>query len=103
MKRFGKKGKLAPRFVGPFRVLERIGKMAYRLELPDQLRCVHNVFQVLMLRKHIRDEDLPLVVDFRGYASSLCIDFQRELGGSLAVDRVFIQQQLPSEYWYDTF
>ena len=55
VKRFGAKGKLAPRFVGPFKVLERIGSMAYRLELPKQLKGVHDVFHVSMLRKFFRD------------------------------------------------
>ena len=53
--RFGKKGKLSPRFVGPFEVLERIGVVAYRLALPPLLSAVHNVFHVSMLRKYISD------------------------------------------------
>ncbi len=55
MKRFGKKGKLSSRFVGPFEVLERIGTMAYRIALPPELSNIHNVFHVLMLRKYIPD------------------------------------------------
>ena len=66
VKRFGAKGKLAPRFIGPFQVFERISSMAYRLDLPDQLKGVHNVFHVSMLRKFFRDEEQDLVVDFRG-------------------------------------
>ncbi|KAL5711122.1 hypothetical protein ACHQM5_021613 [Ranunculus cassubicifolius] len=46
VKRFGKRGKLSPRFVGPFRILERIGEVAYRLDLPDHMAGVHNVFHV---------------------------------------------------------
>ncbi|KAD6796321.1 hypothetical protein E3N88_07217 [Mikania micrantha] len=42
--RFGKKGKLAPRYVGPFEIIKRIGPVAYRLRLPDKLSCVHDVF-----------------------------------------------------------
>lgn len=53
--RFGKKGKLRPRFVGPFEILERIGSVAYRLALPPELAAVHNVFHVLMLRKYVHD------------------------------------------------
>ena len=49
--RFGKKGKLALRYVGPFAVIERIGLMAYRLELPASMAGIHNVFHVSMLRK----------------------------------------------------
>ena len=53
--RFGKKGKLSPRYVGPFRILERIGGAAYRIELPQQYAQIHNVFHVSMLRKYIPD------------------------------------------------
>ncbi|GMP34996.1 hypothetical protein CsSME_00027615 [Camellia sinensis var. sinensis] len=51
--RFGVRGKLSPRFIGPFEVLDRIGEVAYRLTLPPSLVGVHNVFHVLMLRKYI--------------------------------------------------
>ena len=60
--RFGKKGKLSPRFIGPFLILEVIGEVAYRLALPPQLAGVHPVFHVSMLRKYIRD--LSHVIDF---------------------------------------
>ncbi|KAL5576993.1 hypothetical protein UlMin_018692 [Ulmus minor] len=53
--RFGKKGKLSSRYVGPFEILERIGKVAYRLALPPQLSSVHNIFHVSMLRKYVPD------------------------------------------------
>ncbi|KAL6331976.1 hypothetical protein AAG906_020329 [Vitis piasezkii] len=49
--RFGKKGKLAPRFVGPFQIDKRVGLVAYKLILPQQLSLVHDVFHVSMLRK----------------------------------------------------
>ena len=53
--RFEKKGKLSPRFVGPFEILKCIGKVAYKLALPPTLAGVHNVFHVSMLRKYIPD------------------------------------------------
>jgi len=53
--RFGRKGKLAPRFVGPFPITERIGKLAYRVELPDKMAGVHNVFHISHLRKCVKD------------------------------------------------
>ncbi|XP_073046111.1 uncharacterized protein [Primulina eburnea] len=53
--RFGKKGKLSPRFIGPFEILDRVGDRAYRLALPPDLDRVHNVFHVSMLRKYVAD------------------------------------------------
>ena len=49
---FGKKGKLSPRFIGSYEVLERIGPVAYRLALPPELAKLHNVFHVSMLRRY---------------------------------------------------
>jgi hypothetical protein len=48
---FGVKGKLAPRYIGPFLILERYGLVAYRLQLPETLSAVHNVFHVSQLKK----------------------------------------------------
>ena len=53
--RFGKKGKLSPRFIGPFEILDRVGEVAYRLALPPSLSAVHPVFHVSMLRKYHGD------------------------------------------------
>ncbi|KAB2626006.1 S ribonuclease [Pyrus ussuriensis x Pyrus communis] len=53
--RFGKKGKLSPRYIGPYAVTERVGEVAYRLELPPELARVHNVFHVSMLRHYVAD------------------------------------------------
>ena len=53
--RFGKQGKLSPRFIGPFKVLERVGVVAYRLALPPSLSGVHEVFHVSILRKYTPD------------------------------------------------
>ena len=54
--RFGKKGKLNPRFIGPYEVLERIGPVAYHLALPLELAKLHNVFHVSMLQRYRSDE-----------------------------------------------
>ncbi|KAA0033475.1 pol protein [Cucumis melo var. makuwa] len=53
--RFERRGKLSPRFVGPFEIVERIGPVAYRLALPPSLSTVHDVFHVSMLRKYVLD------------------------------------------------
>ena len=53
--RFGKQGKISPRFIGPFEILERIGTIAYRLTLPPSMSGVHEVFHVSMLRKYTSD------------------------------------------------
>ena len=53
---FGKRGKLNPRYIGPYEILERVGKAAYRLALPPNLATVHNVFHVSMLKKYVPDK-----------------------------------------------
>ncbi|CAL2265878.1 unnamed protein product [Prunus armeniaca] len=53
--RFGKRGKLSPRYIGPYEITERIGPVAYRLALPIELSRIHNVFHVSMLRKYMPD------------------------------------------------
>ena len=55
MVRFGKRGKLSPRFIGPFEILERVGTVAYQLALPSSMSGVHEVFHVSMLRKYTPD------------------------------------------------
>ncbi|GKF31451.1 hypothetical protein Tco_0101249 [Tanacetum coccineum] len=62
--RFGKRGKLNPRYVGPFKVLKKIGAVAYKLELPQELSRVHNTFHVSNLKKCYSDD--PLVVPLEG-------------------------------------
>ena len=51
--RFGRRGKLSPRYIGPFKILSRVGDCAYQLALPPALSAVHNVFHVLILRKYV--------------------------------------------------
>ncbi|CAN6678909.1 unnamed protein product [Malus baccata var. baccata] len=53
--RFGKRGKLSPRYIGPYVIIEIVGEVAYRLELPSELSKVYNVFHVSMLRHYISD------------------------------------------------
>ncbi|GJY88163.1 putative reverse transcriptase domain-containing protein [Tanacetum coccineum] len=61
--RFGKRGKLNPRYVGPFKVLEKVGSVAYKLELPQELSRVHNTFHVSNLKKCYADEPLAVPLD----------------------------------------
>ncbi|GKE39403.1 hypothetical protein Tco_1462808, partial [Tanacetum coccineum] len=60
---FEKKGKLAPRFVGPFEITERIGPVAYRLRLPQELRSVHDMFRVSNIKKCLVDPTLQVPLE----------------------------------------
>ena len=69
--RFGRKGKLIPRFIGPYEILERVGPVAYRLALPLELAKLHDVFHVSMLRRYRSDpahilpvQDIQVQEDF---------------------------------------
>ena len=62
-RRFGKKGKLSPWFVGPFKILQKVGEVAYKLELPENMKGIHNVFHVSMLTKHLRDGSDEQILD----------------------------------------
>jgi hypothetical protein len=53
LRRFNIRGKLAPRYIRPFKILEQRGEVAYQLELPPQLLDVHDVFHVSQLKKHL--------------------------------------------------
>ncbi|GKF35155.1 hypothetical protein Tco_0108355, partial [Tanacetum coccineum] len=60
---FGKRGKLNPRYIGHFKILDKVGTHAYRLELPDQLSRVHNTFHVSNLKKCFVDKPLAIPLD----------------------------------------
>ena len=60
--RFGRRGKMRPRYIGPYEIIARVGPVAYRLYLPPELSKVHNVFNVSMLRKYIPDPS-PVLKD----------------------------------------
>ena len=61
--RFGTNGKLSLRYIGPFPIVARIGRLAYRLDLPDSMKGVHNVFHVSMLRKYLRDPEHHVILE----------------------------------------
>ncbi|GJV50897.1 putative reverse transcriptase domain-containing protein [Tanacetum coccineum] len=61
--RFGKRGKLNPRYIGPFKIIAKVGIVAYRLELPEQLSRVHSTFHVSNLKKCMADEPLAIPLD----------------------------------------
>ncbi|XP_073363150.1 uncharacterized protein [Aegilops tauschii subsp. strangulata] len=74
--RFHVKGKLAPRYIGPFKITERRGDVAYQLELPLELSDVHNVFQVTQLQKCLQVPDKP---DLYKDVDHQAIDLQPDL------------------------
>nr|GEU66668.1 putative reverse transcriptase domain-containing protein [Tanacetum cinerariifolium] len=61
--RFGKKGKLAPKFVGPFEITERLGPVAYKLRQPEELNGIHETFHVSNLKKCLADPILQIALD----------------------------------------
>ncbi|XP_060216535.1 uncharacterized protein LOC132644012 [Lycium barbarum] len=61
--RFGKKGKLCSRYIGPYRIVRRVGQVAYEYELPPELESVHPVFHTSMLRKCTRDPSQVVPID----------------------------------------
>ncbi|GJW60900.1 putative reverse transcriptase domain-containing protein [Tanacetum coccineum] len=61
--RFGKRGKLNPRYIGPFKVLTKVGTVAYRHELPDQISHVHSTFYISNLKKCLFEEPLAILLD----------------------------------------
>nr|GEX38357.1 hypothetical protein [Tanacetum cinerariifolium] len=75
--RFGKKGKLAPRFVGPFEITKRVGPIAYRLRLPEELNGVHDTFHVSNLKKFLADQSLHM--SFEEIQVDAKLNFAKEL------------------------
>ena len=69
--RFGKKGKLSPCYVGPYEILQRVGKFSYELKLPSELSSVHPIFYVSTLKKCISDPQSILRMK--------CLDFKDNL------------------------
>ena len=74
--RFGRGGKLSPRFIGPFDILERIGDVAYRLALPPQISRVHDVFHVSMLRKY--EPDPSHILEWNGLELEADVSFEEK-------------------------
>lgn len=78
LKKFSLSGKLAPRYIGPFEILDRVGEVAYRLALPPQLSGVHNVFHVSMLRRY--EPDPSHVLDWVDLGVENDVSYEREAG-----------------------
>ena len=70
------RGKLSPRYVGPFEVLERVGEVAYKIALPPALEKIHNVFHISQLRRYIRDNSH--VVDHSEIELQLNLSFEEQ-------------------------
>ncbi|GKD40810.1 hypothetical protein Tco_1261017 [Tanacetum coccineum] len=69
---FGNKDMLAPRYVGPFEILERVGLVAYRLRLPEELSSVHDTFHMSNLKKCLADANLHVTLDEIKIDKTLC-------------------------------
>ncbi|XP_055800385.1 uncharacterized protein LOC129869799 [Solanum dulcamara] len=75
--RFGKKGNLSPKYIGPFEILDRLGEVAYRLALPPRLSVVHPLFQVSILWCYIPDESH--LISLNSVEISLDLTYEEEL------------------------
>ena len=95
--RFGKKGKLSPRFIGPFDVLERVGRVAYKLALPPPLAAIHNLFHVSMLRKYTRDPSY--VIEYANLPLQRDLSYKEEPIGILLRNRSLETRRFYSSKW----
>ncbi|WMV38250.1 hypothetical protein MTR67_031635 [Solanum verrucosum] len=69
--RFGKKGKLSPRYIDPYRISKKVGNVAYELELPQELAAVHSIFHISVLKKCMGDPSLIIPTKYIGIKNSL--------------------------------
>ncbi|GJY07185.1 putative reverse transcriptase domain-containing protein [Tanacetum coccineum] len=89
---FGKRGKLNPSYVRPFKVLEKVGPVAYKLELPEELSRVHNMFHVSNLKKCYADEPLAVLLDGLHFVDKLhFVEEPVEIYTSLHKDRTGVR------------
>src|SRR5262249_22935414 len=110
--RFGKRGKLNPRYIGPFEILERVKNVSYRLALPPHLSYVHPVFHISMLRKYIPDPshvlqapDVEIVEDL-SYEETLVAILDRQIrklrNKEISIIKVQWQNQRIEECTWET-
>ncbi|WMV41062.1 hypothetical protein MTR67_034447 [Solanum verrucosum] len=78
--KFGKKGKLNPRFVGRYEIVRRVGKVAHELELPNELALVHPVFHYLMLKKYIGDPSTIVPLEGLEIKENIAYEHYKKLG-----------------------
>ncbi|KAA3480924.1 DNA/RNA polymerases superfamily protein [Gossypium australe] len=96
--RFGRKGKLSPKFIGPYQVSKRVGPVAYQLELPLDLNRIHNIFHVSMLRCY--HSDLSPIVPVEEIEVRLDLTFEEELVQILDLDvKVLRRKFVPLVKW----
>lgn len=104
MKRFGLKGKLTPRYIGPYMVLEKLGLVAYKVELPEEDEVIHNVFHIFLLRKgfwiqqlRVISRDIVLLQPNLTYEARLerIVDWKEQTSRSKIVPLVKVQWGSP--------
>ena len=92
--RFGKKGKLSPRYVGPYEILQRVGKVAYELKLPSKLASVHPLIHVSMLKKCIGDPESILPIEGLGVKDNLSYEEVSVIEGLCVKDNLSYEEVL---------